>query len=98
MKINQDLVIFIIRRFLKFYKMDSMNIEARKQRLIRIFSRVDDTRLIGQLEAILLKKEENLTSKTPIIDILSGAWSNEEAEDIKRVIAEGCEKFDENEW
>ncbi|HLU93461.1 MAG TPA: hypothetical protein VKZ54_05020 [Membranihabitans sp.] len=75
-----------------------MNIETRKLRLIRIFSGLNDTRLIDQLEAILLKKKEDATHERSVLDQLSGVWSNEEAEDIKRVIAEGCENIDENDW
>ncbi len=74
-----------------------MNLEARKLRIIQAFSSMNDITKINQIESLVLSKSTAEKRKS-MLETLSGSWTNEEAEDIKKVIEEGCEKIDENGW
>ena len=74
-----------------------MNIDTRKLRLIEAFSSLDDITKIEKIESILLS-DTGRTNRKNQIESLSGSWSEEEADDIRKVIADGCEKIDKNEW
>lgn len=73
-----------------------MNIEARKLRIIELFTSLKDTTKITQIESILLPS--SLSDRKAMINSLAGTWSEEEAEEMKKIIEEGCEKIDESEW
>ncbi len=74
-----------------------MNIEARKLRIIKAFSSLDDIVKINQIESLLLPKS-TLQERNSMLETLSGSWTVEEADEIKKEIEEGCEKIDEGEW
>lgn len=74
-----------------------MNIETRKLRIIEAFSSMNDIDKITQIESLVLPKT-TLEERKFMLEALSGSWSNEEAEDIKNVIENGCGKIDESEW
>lgn len=74
-----------------------MNLEARKLRIIQAFSTLNDISKISQIESLLLSKA-TFEERKSMLDALSGSWAKEEAEDIKKVIEDGCEKIDESEW
>ena len=56
-----------------------------------------DPEKIAQIEAILQPTSDSADRKK-LLNQLSGAWSNEEADQIKAVIADGCENVDRSEW
>ncbi|CAD5253898.1 MULTISPECIES: hypothetical protein [unclassified Imperialibacter] len=74
-----------------------MNIEARKLRIIEAFSSMKDIGKINQIESLVLPKP-TFEERKAMLDTLSGSWTNEEAEDVKKVIEDGCEKIDTSEW
>jgi hypothetical protein len=74
-----------------------MNIETRKLRIIEAFSSMNDIGKINQIESLVLP-QTTLEERKSMLDALSGSWTNEEAEDIKKIIEDGCEKIDESEW
>lgn len=74
-----------------------MNLATRKLRLIEAFSSLEDVKKIEEIESILLSNDSK-SEHTHMVDSLSGAWSIDEAEEMKRIIEEGCEKIDESEW
>lgn len=74
-----------------------MNLEARKLRIIEAFSSMNDIGKINLIESIVLPIA-TLEERTSMLDALSGSWTDEEAEDIKKVIEHGCENIDESEW
>ena len=74
-----------------------MNIETRKLRIIEAFSSMNDIGKINQIESLVLPKA-TLEKRKSMLDALSGSWTREETEDIKKVIEDGCEKIDESEW
>jgi len=74
-----------------------MNIEARKLRIIQAFSAMNDIGKINQIESLVIPKS-TFEERKSMLNVLSGSWTKEEAEDIKKVIEDGCEKIDESEW
>jgi hypothetical protein len=68
-----------------------MTIETRKLRLIEDFIKVRDHALLGKIEALL--KQKPLIKNTASIDKFAGTWSTEEANEMKAIIAAGCEKW-----
>lgn len=73
-----------------------MSIETRKLRLIEDFVKIKDHVLLDKIEA-LLKRNPSSTSKLSI-DKFVGIWSKEEANEIKKIIEEGCEQIHEEDW
>lgn len=86
-----------INRYFVIGRNIDMNIEARKLRIIEAFSSMNDVVKISQIESLVLPKT-TFEERKSMLDTLSGSWTNEEAEDIKKVIEDGCEKIDESEW
>ena len=74
-----------------------MNIEARKLRIMKAFKSLKDIKKIHQIESLLLPADM-LAERKVMLTKLSGAWNKEEAAEMKKVIKEGCERVDENEW
>ena len=73
-----------------------MSIETRKLRLIEDFVKIKDHVLLDKIEA-LLKRKPSSTSKFSI-DKFVGIWSKDEADEIKKIIEEGCEQIHEEDW
>ncbi len=74
-----------------------MNIEARKLRIMKAFKALKDVKKIHQIESLLLPADA-LAERKAMLTKLSGAWDKEEVAEMKKVIEEGCERIDENEW
>ncbi len=84
-------------RYIVSTRIWDMNVELRKLRIIEALRSMKDIRKINQIEVLLLPLS-SLEERRAMLDTLSGAWTSEEAEDIKKIIEEGCEQIDENEW
>ncbi len=74
-----------------------MDIESRKLRIIAAFTSLKDIKKISQIESLLLPKS-NLNNRQLMLENSSDLWSKKEADDIKKIIEEGCEKIDEDGW
>lgn len=74
-----------------------MNIEARKLCIMKVFKSLKDIKKIHQIESLLLPADM-LAERKVMLTKLSGAWNKKEAAEMKKVIKEGCERVDENEW
>lgn len=72
--------------------------EVRKLHLIEEVLKIDNEHTLSALEAVLKKSspQEN-NSKSPF-SRLSGTWSNDEAQEIEKAIAENCEQTNLNDW
>jgi hypothetical protein len=73
-----------------------MSIETRKLRLIKEFVKIRDHALLDKIEALL--KHRTLSTSNPSLDKFVGVWSKEEADEMKKIIAEGCEQIHEEDW
>ena len=73
-----------------------MSIETRKLRLIEDFVKVWDHVLLDKIEALL--RHWPVSTSKPSLDKFVGIWSKEEADEMKKIIAEGCEQIHEEDW
>lgn len=73
-----------------------MSIETRKLRLIEDFVKIRDHVLLDKIEALL--KHGPVSTSKPLLDKFVGIWSKEEAGEMKKIIAEGCEQIHEEDW
>ncbi|MEM9391706.1 MAG: hypothetical protein AAGA02_14610 [Bacteroidota bacterium] len=64
---------------------------------MKAFKSLKDIKKIHQIESLLLPAD-TLAERKVMLTKLSGAWNKEEAAEMKKVIKEGCERVDENEW
>ena len=74
-----------------------MNGEARKLQLIQALLKVDDEATLMAVENLLnLSETKPVATKT--LDELSGIWTEEEADEMKRIIEGGCEQIHPDDW
>ena len=73
-----------------------MSIETRKLRLIEEFIKVSDHVLLDKIEALV--KAKSSASTKPSIEKFAGIWSKEEADEMKKIITEGCEQIHAEDW
>lgn len=66
-----------------------MSVEARKLRLIEEFLKIRDHVLLDKIESLL---ESDLSKGAKAsVDHFAGIWTKAEAEEVKKIIAEGCD-------
>lgn len=80
-----------------------MDIQAAKIAFMEEFLKLKDESIIKKLVTTLKRekqksKEKSIEKVKPSVDKFVGIWSKEEAEEIKKVIAEGCEQINEEDW
>ncbi|SMD33227.1 hypothetical protein SAMN04488029_1574 [Reichenbachiella faecimaris] len=74
-----------------------MSIATRKLRIIEKFTSLEDKDKLSKIESIL-KEDVSQKEKSNILSELSGSWGNKEADEIKFIIEESCEKIDKYDW
>ena len=74
-----------------------MNGEARKLYLIEALLKEDDENILSDVEALLIKRKTDTGEKKTFKDF-AGIWTEEEAEEIKKFIEEGCEQIHPDDW
>jgi len=74
-----------------------MNIDERKKKILKSIASTKDLNKISMIEQVLFPVNKD-AARIERIRRLSGIWSAEEANEMERLIAEVCEKPDENEW
>ena len=74
-----------------------MSGEARKLQLIEALLKVEDETTLMAVENLLNRSEQkSVAART--LDELSGIWTEEEADEMKRIIEEGCEQIHPDDW
>lgn len=74
-----------------------MSGEARKLYLIQALLKEEDEKKLQEIEALLLQVSPKPTNvKRP--ENFAGIWTEEEAEEIKKYIEEGCEQIHPDDW
>ena len=74
-----------------------MNIQTAQLQFIEEYVKLKNMTIIEKLSAVLKKektKQKNISSVLNFVGIID----KDEAIEIKKVIEEGCEKIDKNEW
>lgn len=73
--------------------------EARKLHLIEEVLKISSESTLVALEDIVKKsKQSSTTANTNSFKEFAGIWSNEEATEIEKAIADSCEQIDPNDW
>ena len=73
-----------------------MDIQNRKLRLIEDFLKIRDKSMLDKIEALL--KSQSINKKQPDIEKFSGIWTKKEAEEVSKIIEEGCEQINNEDW
>ena len=71
--------------------------ETRKLHAIEEILKIKSNKLVSEVEAVLKKQSTTKKSKLTIHDFV-GIISEDEATEMKKVIAETCETIDEDAW
>jgi hypothetical protein len=74
-----------------------MNIQAKKIHLIEEFLKLKNDTILDELETVIKKAKRKTKSASTIYDFV-GIWNKKEAEQIKKAVAETCEKINEDDW
>lgn len=75
-----------------------MSGEARKLHLIEALLKVDDEKVLSNLEELLSEKPMTSLEPKKSFKDFAGILTHEEALEMKRVIEESCEQIDPNDW
>lgn len=75
-----------------------MHIETRKLHLIEEMLKVKSEATLSALENLLKSTNSQPKKNTPALKDFSGIWSNDEAEEMERIIAESCETIHPDDW
>jgi len=72
--------------------------EARKLHLIKEVLKIDNERTLTALENFIKKTpKEKKATVNPLMEF-AGIWSDEEADEISRAIADACEQINPDDW
>ena len=74
-----------------------MELRSLKQHLLEELSKVNDENILKDLEQVLKKRKRKSSGKSKLSDF-AGIWKESEAEEMKRIISEGCEQIYEEDW
>ena len=73
--------------------------EVKKLHIIEAVLKVKSEATLNALENILKKSKTTETpAKTAGIEEFSGIWTNEEADEIEKIISESCETIHPDDW
>jgi len=75
-----------------------MHIETRKLHLIEEILKVKSEATLSALEKLLKNTNNKTVKKTQSLKDFSGIWSNDEAEEMERIITESCETIHADDW
>lgn len=75
-----------------------MHIETRKLHLIEEMLKVKSEATLSALEKLLHKTNNKAVKEMPSLKDFSGIWSEDEANEMERIIAESCETIHPDDW
>jgi len=75
-----------------------MLVESQKLHLIEELLKIEDAALLSELETIINRAGREPQKKPSSAHKYLGKWSKEYAEQIEKVIEEGCEQINEDDW
>lgn len=74
-----------------------MNGEAGKLHLIEALLKVNDEKLLEEIEALMARRQMKAIEKKGFVE-LAGTLTDEEADKWLKNIEEGCEQINPNDW
>ena len=74
-----------------------MDVGAVKLHLIEELLKLDDAAVLTELELVFAKNRLEPGRRRSFVDV-TGAISTEEADELERIIEEGCEQINADDW
>lgn len=74
-----------------------MILEIRKLRLIEEIIKIEDEAVIAEIETVITKSKLHPAGHQKLKDLV-GILSDEEADEMKRTIEEGCGRVNPDDW
>jgi hypothetical protein len=71
--------------------------EAKKIHLIEAILKIEDDTILAEIETAINKSKLNIVGEKNF-RALSGTWTNEEADEMKRIIENSCEQINIDDW
>jgi len=71
--------------------------DSRKINIIEAVLKIEDDAVLNEVEAVLAKSGSKKAIHKSFIDFTK-SFTAEEAEEFEKIIEEGCEKINEDEW
>jgi hypothetical protein len=71
--------------------------EAKKLHLIEEILKIEDEALLAEVETVITKNKMHAVSGKSFKDF-SGIWAAAEADEMTRIIKEGCEQINPDDW
>ncbi len=75
-----------------------MYTESRKIQLIEDVLKTDSETVLRKLESVLKKSEIKMQSGKNSFSDFVGILNSKDAASMKKIIEDGCERIDENDW
>lgn len=75
-----------------------MNGEARKLHLIGALLKVEDEKVLSEIESLLSKDLNTASMQKKSFKDFAGIWTEEEAEKMKKDIEEACGQIHPDDW
>lgn len=72
--------------------------DGKKMQLIQEVLRLDNSRVLKEIESVLKKSRKVANRKKQSAHDLLGLWSKTDAKLIEKAIEEGCEQIHPDEW
>ncbi len=71
--------------------------EAKKLHLIEEILKIEDAALLAEVETVIAKSKLHAVGRRSFTSF-AGMWTKEEADELEKTIAEGCEQIHPDEW
>jgi hypothetical protein len=71
--------------------------EAKKLHLIEEILKIEDPAVLAEMETVITKNKMRAVSRRSFKDF-AGAMSDEEANELEKIIEEGCEQIHPDDW
>jgi hypothetical protein len=71
--------------------------EAKKLYLIEEILKIDNEAVLEEVETVISKSKLHVVNRKSFKDLL-GVWTEEEADEMKKIIEESCEQINPNDW
>lgn len=71
--------------------------EAKKLQLIEEILKIEDPAVLAEVETVISKSKMHSVGRKSLKDFV-GIWTEEEGNEIKRIIEESCEQINPDDW
>jgi hypothetical protein len=75
-----------------------MREEAKKLHLIEEILKIDNEAILDEMESVISKGKLHAISGSKSFKDFVGIWTEDEANEMKRIIEESCEQINPDDW